>query len=205
MKTSNLVKNIVSDLQNKYSVDQHFYPKMSINTDIEGGMGGEVNTVVGLLKSNGFDISSENVFHAMELKKRLMERYLGKEGGETLKDYRKLILEDIKPVGIVGSVEFCLVNGLIIVGLYLLGRFAGSFADESGKILAQKLLDKPKDNSRKLNIDIREYKILSKEVNLFIEEKKILDLAKSNLKKKGKKKKKQRPAIKKEDLPISTD
>jgi len=185
---SSLVNNITLDLREKHKVDEYFYPKISMEIDIPNGLEGEIADITKVLQENGFEATSENVFRIMELKKTLLTRYVETtEGKETTAEYRRMLLEDIRPTGISIPIELLLVNGLIALLLYGIARFAGSFADESGKILARKLLEKDKERSEELNMDIREYRFLKNEATIFIQDGKTLIFLKQKLKKKREK------------------
>jgi len=182
---SSLVKDISLDLREKYKVDESFYPKISMDIDILDGFEGEIADILKDLQKNGFEITSENAFRIMEFKKKLLVRYSEtKEGKRTTTKYRRMLLEDIKPTGITIPIELVLVNGLIALLLYVIARFAGSFADESGKMMARKLLDKDEERSKELNINIKEYRFLKNEVAIFIQNGKTLNSLKKKVKKK---------------------
>jgi hypothetical protein len=185
---SSLVNEIISDLREKYKVDEYFYPKISMDIDISNGLKGEVADITKALQENGFETTSENTFQIMEFKKKLLKRYNETmEGKEITTEYRRLLLEDVKPTGITIPIEFVLINGLIILLLYCASRFVGSFADESGKIMARKLLEKDKERSKELNMDIREYRFLKNETIILIQDEKVFMFIKEKLKKKRQK------------------
>lgn len=182
---SSLVDDISLDLRKNYKVDEYFYPKISMDLDIPNGVKGEINDIIKVLQKNGFKVSSENVFRIMELKKIFLTRYSEQIEGKTeAEKYRRILLEDIKPVGIAEPIELILVNGLIVVALYMIARFVGSFADEAGKIMARKLLENDKERSKDMNLNVKEYRFLKNEVEIFIQDGKMLDSLKRKLKKK---------------------
>jgi hypothetical protein len=185
---SSLVNDIALDLREKYKVDEYFYPKISMDIDISQGLKGEIADITKVLQENGFEAISENVFRIMELKRKLLTRYdETTEGKKTTANFRRMLLEDIKPTGITIPIELVLVNGLIALVIYVIGRFAGSFADESGKIIARKLLEKDKERSKQLNMDIREYRFLKNEATILIQDGKTLVFLKQKLKEKQEK------------------
>ncbi len=164
------LNQIVSELVKVYKVEDTYYPKFSIETDIEGGLNGEAKIIVNGLSECGFDISTENVFKIMEIKRLLLSRYLlDKDGIESKQKYTKLLLEEIKPVGSLLPIDFLLVNGVVAVTLYLVARFGGSFMDEAGKIAAQKVLGQSKKAAKKLNMDVSEYNYFIGEIHLLIQ------------------------------------
>lgn len=185
---SSLVNDIALDLREKHKVDEYFYPKISMDIDIANGLEGEIADIIRVLQENGFEATSENVFRIMDFKRKLLARY-GEttEGKRTTAGYRRMLLEEIKPTGITIPIELVLVNGLLALLLYVIARFAGSFADESGKIMAQRLLEKDKERSKQLNMDIREYRFLKNEAAIFIQDGKTLIFLKQKLKKKREK------------------
>jgi hypothetical protein len=192
------IDEILFDVKTNHNIDQYFYPRISMETDLDRGLRGEVKTIVEMLEKNGFAASSENVANTMQLKKTLLEKYEMQER-KTVDDYRKLLLEEVKPVGSAIGIELLLVNGIVILALYMLGRFAGSFADEAGKIAAKKLLEKDEKQAKKLNMSTNEYRIFVREFNLLVQQGEIAnfegDLQKSVHRKtikKGNKKKKVR-------------
>ena len=111
-------RKIINELRTDYGLDGYYYPKISMETDLPRGFEGEVNSITRQLANNGFNVSSENVLSVMRAKKKLLQRYYGKSGIQVNKNYEKLILEEVKPVGTPGSIEFLLVCGLISVILY---------------------------------------------------------------------------------------
>jgi hypothetical protein len=163
------VDEILFDVKTNHNIDQYFYPRISMETDLDRGLRGEVKTIVEMLEKNGFAASSENVANTMQLKKTLLEKYEMQER-KTVDDYRKLLLEEVKPVGSAIGIELLLVNGIVILALYMLGRFAGSFADEAGKIAAKKLLEKDEKQAKKLNMNTNEYRIFVREFNLLVQQ-----------------------------------
>jgi len=181
---SSPVSDIVSDLREKHEVDEYFYPKISMDTDIPNGLEGEITDITKVLQENGFEVTIENVFRFMDFKRRLLERYYETTNGrKTAAEYRRMLLEEIRPTGITIPIELVLVNGLLALLLYAIARFAGSFADESGKIAAQRLLGKDEAGSKQLNMDIREYRFLKNETTVFIQDGKTLLFLKQELKK----------------------
>jgi len=180
----NLEKEISLSLRQKYSVNEQFYPKISMETDIPEGLEGEINRIMKALQENELEITEENVFHVMEFKKELLQRYIQTpKGKETIAKYRRLLLEEIRPTGITIPIELLLANGLLVLLLYMIGRFAGSFADESGKLLARRLLEKDKECSKALNMNVEEYRFLREEATTFILDGKTLEILRKNLKK----------------------
>ena len=152
--------------------------------DIPDGLEGEINRIMKTLQENGLEITEENVFHTMKFKKELLQRYIHTlKGKETIAKYRRLLLEEIRPTGITIPVELLLANGLLILFLYMIGRFAGSFADESGKLLARRLLEKDKECSKALNMNVEEYRFLREEATTFVLDGKTLEILRKNLKK----------------------
>ena len=182
------MNDIISDLREQHKVDEYFYPRISMDIDLRNGLKGEIVDITKLLQENGFETTIENVFRIMDFKRKLLARY-GEttEGKMTTAEYRKMLLEEIKPAGITIPIELVLVNGLLALLLYVIARFAGSFADESGKIMAQRLLEKDKERSKQLNLDIREYRFLKNETAIFIQDGKTLVFLKQKLKKKREK------------------
>jgi hypothetical protein len=169
-------RKIINELRTDYGLDGYYYPKISMETDLPRGFEGEVNSITRQLANNGFNVSSENVLSVMRAKKKLLQRYYGKSGIQVNKNYEKLILEEVKPVGTPGSIEFLLVCGLISVILYMAGKFLGSFSEETGKIAARRLLKEDKETAKELNIDIKEYQFIANEVNILIKENELSDL-----------------------------
>lgn len=179
-------RDISLALRQKHKVDEHFYPKISMDIDIPNGLEGEIAEIVKALKANKFETANENVFHTMELKKKLLSRYTETpEGRKIVARYRRMLLEEIKPAGVTIPIELILVNGLIALVLYTIARFAGSFADESGRIAARRLLEKDKKRAIELNLNIKEYSFLKNEISVLIEHEKTLDSFKEKLKKKS--------------------
>lgn len=167
---SNLAKNISLELEQKYNVDEFFYPKVSMDIEISNGLIGEVTTISKILRKNGFRVTTENVFHIMELKKSLLKRYSETvEGKKSEAEFRKMILDSFFPIGSTIPIEFLLVDGIIVLLLFVAGRFLGSFADEAGKITAKKLLGDEKKLSKEHNMPMKEYKFLKNQTVILIE------------------------------------
>lgn len=181
-----LAKDISQELKQRHNVDEYFYPKVSMDLDFPNGLIGEITEIIKLLEKNGFKATTENVFRVMELKRLLLKRY-GEtaEGKKAKTEYRKMILEDIKPVGVTIPLEVLLVNGIIILLLSTATRFLWSFADEAGKIAAKKLLGDDKKLSKEHNMPIKEYKFLKNQAVIFIEKGNGLDLLIKNLQREG--------------------
>jgi hypothetical protein len=177
-------KDISQKLRERYRVNERYYPGISMDIDIANGFQGEISQITRVLSENGLETTSENVFHIMEFKKSLLVRYSeDQEGKKTTKEYRRMLLEEIKPTGISIPIELVLVNGLIALLFYVIGRFTGSFADESGKIMARKLLEEERKRSKELNMDIREYCFLKNEAIILIQDGKNLNTLRDKLKK----------------------
>ena len=179
---SSLAKDISLELKQKYNVDEYFYPDISMDIDITNGLTGEVTDISKTLEKNGFKVTTENVFRIMELKKSLLERYdETAEGKKSKAEYRRMILEDIKPIGVTIPIEFLFVNGVIMLLLFVAGRFLGSLADEAGKIVARKLLDDEKKLSKEHNMTVKECEFLKNQTVILIEEVKDLNILIQNL------------------------
>lgn len=149
--------------------------------DIPGGLEGEVSKIVELLKRNGYTITASNVFYVMALKKQLLLRYrASKENELILRDYNKLLLEKIKPIGISIPIDLVFVTGLTSLLVYLAARFGGSFVDEAGRIMARKLLEDKNNEkmSKDLNLVINEYNFLKNQVIVLISDNEIAKVTK---------------------------
>jgi hypothetical protein len=189
---ADFVESISSDLRKNYKVDEHFYPKISMDIDLPNGLEGEVSEIVRILQKNNFQVTSGNVFRIMELKKELLAKYSETtEGKNAVTRYRRILFEKVRPIGITIPIEFILVNGIITVLLYMLARFAGSFADESGKIAARKLLENDKERSRELKMTTEEYQFLKNEGIIIIQEGETISSLQKKLKKQRLHKKRQ--------------
>lgn len=165
-------------------MDEYFYPMISMNIDIPNGLIGEVTEISRVLGKNGFRVTTENVFRVMELKKSFLKRYNETvEGKKSKAEYRRMILEDIRPTGVTIPIDLLFVNGIIILLLFVAARFIGSFADEAGKIVARKLLGDEKKLSKEHNMTIKEYKFLKNQVVILIEKGKGLSI--KNLQREG--------------------
>jgi len=179
---SNLAKQISIELKQKYKIDEFFYSGFSMDIDFPNGLIGEVDEICKLLKKNAFGVTTENVFHFMELKKALNKRYSETaDGKKAMAEYRKMILEEIEPVGTTIPIELSLTNGIIILLIAIAGRFLWSFLDEAGKITAKKLLGDEKKLSKEHNMTIKEYKFLKNQAVILIEKGNDLDFLIKNL------------------------
>lgn len=158
-----------------------------MDIDLPQGLKGEINGVKTILEKNGFAGNSENIFQIMSLKKELLSKY-GQETRErqVIGEYSAIVCKS-EPVGSIVPLDYLFVGGLIIVLLYGLKRFVGSFADESGKLLARRLLGQSqtrKELIKELNVSENEYKILNNEIVVFIERNgESLDILRKKLKK----------------------
>jgi len=180
-------KDIALELKQKYKIDEYFYSGFSMDIDFPNGLVGEVAEISKLLEKNGFGVTTENVFHIMKLKESLLKKY-GEtaDGKKSMVEYRKMMLEDIKPVGATTPIEFLLANGIILLLVSLAGRFLWSFLDEAGKITAKKLLDDEKKLSKEHNMAIKEYKFLKNETVILIEKGNDLNFLIKNLQREDK-------------------
>jgi len=167
------VEDICETLRRKYGVNEYFYPKISMDVDIPYGLEGEVNGIVESLKKAGFEINVENVFHVMQMKKKLLDRYRSSnEGKRAFQDYSKMISEYVKPVGVTIPTDLMFINLVVILLLYLAGRFLGSFLDEAGKIFARRMLIRNRKKlSKELNITDIEYDFFEKQVIKLLKDK----------------------------------
>ena len=164
------VREILNELKAKYKVDEFFYPNISMNIQVPGGLEGEISDISRVLKSSGFEITATNVLQVMELKKKLLTKYTSEaERQKILADYQELLATRVKPVGTVLPLELILVNGLVIILLSMVAKFGLSFADEAGKILARKVFDEDKKQSKKLNMTEDEYRFLKTEAKFWID------------------------------------
>jgi len=183
---SNLAKKISLELQQKYKVDEYFYSGFSMDIDLPNGLTGEVDEICKLLEKTAFRVTTENVFRVMELKESLNKRYNETaDGNKAIAEYRKMILEEIKPVGATIPIELLLTKGIIVLLLSLAGRFLWSFLDEAGKITAKKLLDDEKKLSKEHNMTLKEYKFLRNQTVILIEKGDDLDFLFKNLQREG--------------------
>lgn len=183
---SSLAKNIALELKQEYKVDEYFYSGFSMDIDFPNGLIGEVAEISKLLEKNGFRVTTKNVFHIMKLKESLLKRYSETaDGKKSMAEYRKMILEDIKPVGATIPIEILLANGIILLLISVAGRFLWSFLDEAGKITARKLLGDEKKLSKEHNMTIKEYKFLKNQTVILIEKGEDLDLLIKNLQREG--------------------
>jgi len=179
---SNLAKQISLELKQRHKVDEYFYSEFSMDIDLPNGLIGEVNEICKLLEKTAFKVTAENVFHVMELKESLNKRYSETaDGKKAIAEYRKMILEEIKPVGATIPIKLLLANGIIVLLLSLAGRFLWSFLGEAGKITAKKLLDDEKKLSKEHNMIIKEYKFLRNQTVILIEKGNGLDFLIKNL------------------------
>jgi len=177
------VREILNELKAKYKVDEFFYPNISMNIQVPGGLEGEISDISRVLKSSGFEITATNVLQVMELKKKLLTKYTSEaERQKILADYQELLATRVKPVGTVLPLELILVNGLVIILLSMVAKFGLSFADEAGKILARKVFDEDKKQSKKLNMTEDEYRFLKTEAKVWIdtEGNKLVEIKKSS-------------------------
>jgi hypothetical protein len=180
--------DIAANLRKNYNVDEYFYPSISMDIDLPQGFKGEVNSVIKVLEKNGFVVTSENAFQVINLKKRLLTKYTDRvEGKKVLIEYNEMLREK-EPIGSIVPPEYFLVSGLIAIFLYGLARFAGSFADEAGKLAARKLFGKArKQLLKELNLNANEYNFLSNEIVVIIkEDNKSIEALRKRLKKKTK-------------------
>jgi hypothetical protein len=164
------VKNIASELRAKHKVDEFFYPNISMNIQIPDGLEGEISDIARVLKKSGLEVSSSNVLRVMELKKDLLTRYAGENKRQKIViEYQELLEKKVKPVGSAIPLELIFVNGIVIILLSVVARFALSFADEAGKIMARRILDDDKKQSKKANMTIDEYCFLKTEAKYLID------------------------------------
>jgi hypothetical protein len=176
------VKEILNEIKAKHKVDEFFYPNISMNIQVPGGLEGEISDIAQVLKSSDFEVTATNVLQVMELKKKLLTKYTSEaERQKILTDYQELLATKVKPVGTVLPLELILVNGLVIILLSMVAKFGLSFADEAGKILARKVFDEDKKQSEKLNMTEDEYRFLKTEAKVWVdtEGNKLVEIKKS--------------------------
>ncbi len=163
---------VKEELRRKYKVDASFYPKLDMDVDFPKGLQGEVEKTMQVLKNNGFPDTSENVYHLMEFKKKLLKKYSNEgEEKQAVEDYTNL-LKQKEPIGSVVPIDYYLVAGIIGLLVYVAGKFGGSFLDEAGKITAQKLLNKgetKKQLQKEMRIDKNEYNLFANQIIVIID------------------------------------
>lgn len=144
-----------------------------MDVDIPYGLEGEVNGIVKSLRKAGFAINAENVFHVMQMKKKLLDKYRSSnEGKKAFQNYSEIVSEYVRPVGVTIPTDLIFINILVILLLYLTGKFLGSFLDEAGKIFARKVLIRNRKKlSKELNITDIEYDFFEKQVIKLLEDK----------------------------------
>jgi hypothetical protein len=163
--------NIAAELRKNHKVDEYFYPDISMDVDLPQGFKGEINSVMRVLEKNGFAANGENVFQIMNLKRNLLKDYGEKSERKKIVAEYSETLRKKEPVGSIVPLDYLLVGGIVIVVLFTLKRFLGSFADESGKLLARKLFAKSgtrKQLLKELNVSVDEYKIINNEIVVII-------------------------------------
>jgi hypothetical protein len=64
------VKEILNEIKAKHKVDEFFYPNISMNIQVPGGLEGEISDIAQVLKSSDFEVTATNVLQVMELKKK---------------------------------------------------------------------------------------------------------------------------------------
>ena len=137
---------------------------------IPDGLEGEISDIARVLKESGLEVNTTNVLRLMELKKKLLIKYTSKaEREKVVTAYRELLATKIKPVGTALPLELILVDGVVVILLSVLGRFVMSFVDEAGKILARKVFDDDKKQSKKVNMTMEEYRFLKTEAKFWFD------------------------------------
>jgi hypothetical protein len=181
--------DVAADLRRTYAINEYYYPNISMDIDLPQGFEGEISNISRILEKNGFAVTSKNIFQIMSFKKSLITKYGGKVEEKVMTEYND-ILREKEPVGSIVPPEYFLVSGLVAVFLFLLARFATSFADEAGKLLARKLFRKGevrKQLLKELSINAREYNFFSNQIMVIINENdKSIEALRKGLKKKNK-------------------
>jgi hypothetical protein len=179
------IEDICSELRKRHKVDEFFYPDLSMDIEVPNGLNGEVTENIKILQKNGFGATAENIFLIMELKRQLLIKYRNtKKGKKVLEDYRQLLMKAVKPVGTTIPTDFMFVTILIGLLSYVVARFAGSFADETGKIMARRLLENDKKLSKEHNLTINEYEFLKNQAIILIQNGRVVNTLSKQLKKK---------------------
>lgn len=147
-------------------VDEYFYPGISMEIDTPYGLGGEVKAIMEWLVRRGFEANAKNVFHFMQMKRKLLEGYRSSnEGKAALRGYSEIVFEHVKPVGAAVPSDLLFVNAIVVLLLYLAGKFLGSFMSEAGKIAAKRIMAEDEEEvSEELKADKVEYDFFRKEV-----------------------------------------
>ena len=156
-----------------------------MDVDIPYGLEGEVDGIIESLRKAGFEINAENVFHVMQMKKKLLDKYRSSnEGKRAFQDYSEIISEYVKPVGVTIPTDLIFINIVVILLLYLAGRFLGSFLDEAGKIFARRMLIRNRKKlSKELNITDIEYDFFEKQVIKLLKDKTKIEVLVEDIKK----------------------
>jgi cell division protein FtsL len=184
-----IAESICSKLRQSHKADEFFYPDISMDIEISGGLEGEVAENIRILEQNGFEATATNVLGIMESKRQLLAHYRStKKGKKALEEYRQLLVKKVKPVGTTMPTDLMFVTIIVSLLAYMVARFTGSFADEAGKILARKLLEKEKKLSREHNLTINEYRFLKNQAVALVENGTVINTFSKQLKRKRKKK-----------------
>jgi hypothetical protein len=156
-----------------------------MDVDVPYGLEGEVQGIINLLNKVGVKTTPENVFYTMKIKKSLLTMYEATtEGKQVLQRFKEVISKHVKPVGVTIPTEIIFVTGVTAFLLYLASRFAGSFMEEAGKILARKTLARyRKKVSKELNMTVSEYKFLERHIVMLLDDKEKSGVLLSDLRK----------------------
>jgi len=137
---------IRSELETKYRVDDYFYPNISFELEVPGGLTGEARRIRRDLRHAGIKTTTPNIYHTLSVKRSLIRRL---RNSKRISLYRRYIAKRVRPVGAVVPVEYVYATIVLLIALF----FLKSFAEEAGRISARTLLGR--HNDREISGKIR--------------------------------------------------
>lgn len=146
---------VSSDLEEKYDVDDYFYPKISFELEVPGQLRGEVGRIQEQLRKVKVEPTAKAVYTVLCLKRDLVRKYF--KNPEQINQFRDQIAGRIKPIGAISPLEYSFATIVLVLAF----SYLKSFGDELGRISARKLLNEKDDRriSGQLKCSVEEVRL----------------------------------------------
>lgn len=154
-------ERIRSQLETKYGVDDYFYPNISFELEVPGGLTGEVRRIRTHLRHAGVATTVPSIHYALSVKRNLIRRL---RKSKRIDLYRQYIAKRVRPVGALPPVEYLFAT----IVLWMATFFLKSFSEEAGRVSAGALLGRHKDReiSRNIGCSVTEVRLARPETVL---------------------------------------
>lgn len=132
--------SLATRLQRLYKVGDYFYPRISFELEVPGGLQGEAESISSLVSDVGKRPSLKEIYRIMHMKAKLIDAYQEKEGNKanTVRLFREHVASPrARPIAGFGPIEYAVASVVVILAFF----FLKEFASEAGRIAAKKLID----------------------------------------------------------------